>query len=339
MTLWAGFAAVGVLLLTSVCAAEVPRAAVSLRWTAPDECPDDIQLVHAVESLLGQSLLETREQSLAIWATAQGDSAHGFAAKVSFSSPQGTEQRFLEHPSCDQLLRALAMVVALAIDPERVRAMEQARAEPAAPSVAAPIAPSPASIASASAATVRTAEPPAEDRPASALAGARLALHGLAGSGALPGFGAGMEAALGLRRRAVRVELAMRYWLPREEALNVAPSGNLRLALGTLGARACWLPLPGAWQVAACAGGNVGDLSGSGVGVQNPHQRHAFYADLAGSLGLSYTRSRLAPEGGFELSGALLRPPFGVVEDGRPVETFRPAAWGLSMFFGLAFEL
>jgi hypothetical protein len=336
---WAAFATLGVLLVAGVAAAEAPREAVSLRWTAPDQCPDDIQLVHAVEALLGQRLLETREQALTIRAAAQGDLAHGFAAKVSFSSPQGAEERFLEHPSCEQLVRALALVVALAIDPERVRVMEKAALDSTAANGVRPPPVSPPPTALPTGNTEQQCEPAAKVAPDFALRGARFALHGLAGAGPLPNIGAGLEATLGWRRRAFRAELVTRYWVPREEPLDAAHTSALRLGLATVGARACWLPTSGAWQVAACAGGNLGDMNGTGLGLENPQRHHALYADVAGSLGLSYTRWRLLPEGGFELSGALARPPFGIVEDGNPVEVYRPAAWGLTAFLGCAFEL
>ncbi|HEY1536837.1 MAG TPA: hypothetical protein VGF76_22600, partial [Polyangiaceae bacterium] len=119
--------AIGALFVAGVAAAEATPARVSLHWTAPDECPDDAQLVHQIEALLGQSLLEAGEQTLTVRATAQGDAGRGYAAKVSFTGAQGTEERYLEHPSCENLVQALALVIALAIDPERVRATQRAR--------------------------------------------------------------------------------------------------------------------------------------------------------------------------------------------------------------------
>jgi hypothetical protein len=337
--------AFGVLSVSGVAAAQVAPARVALRWTAPDECPDDVQLVHRVEALLGESLLDAGEQALLVRASAQGNPDKGYAAKVSFTGAQGTEERYLEHPSCENLVQALALVIALAIDPERVRATQQTRdaqadahatvERPAPSAPPEPVNPPPAR------AEPNAAAPASSDR-GSPLRGARFALHGVAGAGPLPGLGAGLEATLGWHLRSFRAQLVGRYWMPRETQLHDAPV-SLDLALNTLGARACFQPLTGAWQVAACAGGDLGDMSasGSGGGLQNLKAPHALYGDLAGGLELAYTGSRLSPEGGFEVSGALSRPLFGIRQDDTPdsVSAFRPAAWGFSVFLGLAFEL
>ena len=40
--------------------ADAPR--VALRWNAPEQCPDDAQLIAAVESLLGEPLAQAPAQ-------------------------------------------------------------------------------------------------------------------------------------------------------------------------------------------------------------------------------------------------------------------------------------
>jgi hypothetical protein len=314
---------------------------------APDECPDDVRLVHAIETLLGQRLPDAEEPPLLTARVhVQGSRDHGYAAKLSFTSAEGDEDRYLEHPSCEKLLDAVALVVALTIDPERVRATQRARdaEKESAAQESAPIepqaAPPPVALEAAPAPRETRETPPfqALERHES-LRGVRLALHGIAGAGPLPGFGVGSEAALGWHHQSFRAEALGRYWLTRQEPVNIAPSAQLELGLATLGARACWLPLRGTWQFSACAGGDIGDLRGDGLGVENPRTRHARYSDVSGDLQVAYLRSPLAPEGGLELTGALDRPAFGVVENGRGSEVFRPAAWGFSAFFGLAFEL
>ena len=309
-----------------------------MRWAAPDECPDDAQLVHQVESLLGESLLDAGEQVLTIRASVQGNPDKGYAAKLSFTGAQGTEERYLEHPSCENLVQASALIIALAIDPERVRATQQARDAQAAVAVVSeqPALAPPECVAPPAPAGERSTVPPANAARGSPLRGLRVALHGAVGAGPLPQLGAGVEATLGWHRQGFRAELGGRYWLPQQQAVPDFISASLQLRLNTLGARACWQPLAGAWQLAACAAGDLGDMSarGSANGLKDPRTPHALYADLAGGVQLAYTRSRLSPEGGFEVSGALARPPFGVSEDGRGEEVFRPEAWGFSAFFG-----
>lgn len=135
---WA--AGVGLGLLTQVAAAQTPGR-VSLRWNAPDECPDDVQLVHQIEKLLVEPLPDRGDGlALSVRVVVQGSVSAGYAAKLSFEGAQVKDLRDLEHPSCDKLLSAVALVVALAIDPERVHA-NQAAAEsaPAPPEANAPL--------------------------------------------------------------------------------------------------------------------------------------------------------------------------------------------------------
>ena len=347
MISWYAGVLVGVCVVTSSTtsvAAEPAANRVSLRWAAPDECPDDVRLVHEVERLLGQSLPDAGDQplSLQVHVNVQGNPDRGYAAKISFASRQGDQDRYLEHPSCEQLLSATALVVALAIDPERVHAMQQQREqamEPAAP------AQQPDAVATPALVEPVVARAPRRDAPMRAAAeardpfrGARLGWHGLAGAGSLPSVGVGFEAALGWHRGNFRAEVLGRYWLPREIQVPDS-SATLQLGLATLGARACWLPLRGAWQIAACAGGDLGDLRGEGNGVENKSTRHALYPDVAAGFQVAYARSRLTPEAGFELSGAIERPDFGVHRNGQDDKVFQPELWAVSAFFGLAFEL
>jgi hypothetical protein len=292
-------------------------------------------------------LLDANGQALMVRATAQGNPEKGYAAKVSFSGPQGTDERYLEHPSCENLVQALALVVALAIDPERVHALQRTR-EPGSEAPAPPEPPASAPSAlperSAPRATPKPERTPVatpDTSSRSVLRGLRWALHGLAGAGSLPRLGAGLEATVGWHRQTFRAELVGRYWVPRQESLQDIPSLSIELGLDTVGARACWLPLSGPFQLAACAGGDLGAMSarGSASGLENPRVPHALYADLAAGLQLAYTRARLAPEGGFEVSGAATRPAFGIGENGQWREVFRPESWGFLVFLGLAFEL
>ena len=119
-------------LATSVHAqAGAPR--VSLRWNAPDECPDDADVTHAIEGFLGEPLTDAHQQNLSISASVSAEKA-GFTAQLRFKGAAGVESRSLEHPECEKLMEAVALLVALAIDPERVKA-RQATVEEAKPAL------------------------------------------------------------------------------------------------------------------------------------------------------------------------------------------------------------
>jgi hypothetical protein len=339
--------AVGVFAVAGPALAQGSPGQVTLRWSAPDECPDDVRFLHQIETLLGQSLLETKGPSLTVRVSAQGNPERGYAGKISFASPQGDEERFLSHPRCEKLVEAMALIIALAIDPERVQTAQNAR-EAAGVLVAPSVETAPSWVAQDKNGQPLLAAPtrlPETDRERASprttrpLRGLRVALHGVAGAGPLPGFGGGLGAALGWQAEHFRLELLGRYWAPRDEAISAAPEVTLEIGLATLGARACWLLPASAWRFSVCGGGDLGSQRGRGVGVDNSRPRDSAYSQLSGGFQVAYARSRLVPEGGLEVSGAVLRPRFGVRRDGLDDEVFRPAAWGFSAFFGFAFEL
>ena len=343
---------VSILVGVAACvSAQVARAQGSspgfaLHWDAPDECPDDVQLVHRIENLLGQSLPGVDGQALRVHASVQGNAEAGYVGKLSFAGAQANEQRFLEHPSCEKLVEALALVIALAIDPERVRAVRQARdaasgttdPSPIAAPAPAVVADCPAEPATAPVCTPETAGAQTEPGGARSLHGLRVALHGLIGAGLLPDLGAGVEGALGFQPGRFRLELVGRYWAPREQTLAEAPETSLQVELVTLGGRGCWLLPANAWRLSVCGGPDFGSYRGQGIGVENSRPTSAFVAQLSGGLQIAYTRWPLVPEGGLEVSGVVARPRFGVQRDGRPSDVFQPTSWAFAAFFGFAFE-
>ncbi|HEY3257141.1 MAG TPA: hypothetical protein VGJ91_24455 [Polyangiaceae bacterium] len=326
-----------------------PLAVVSLRADLPEDCADDAQLVHRIEALLGRDLAESTAEPLRVRVSVVGDRNRGYAAEISFSSSHGDDRRRLEHPNCNKLIEAVALVIALAVDPDAVHATErhnQTGEPPAAPGASKPpsaavelprasLVPGPTAAAS----TRAIEAEPARADASTPLRGLRLGLAGALAGGALPALGEGLQATVGFQRSSLRGELIGRYWAPRAQAVPIAPQASMELDLATLGVRMCWLPLARDWSVAVCAGADSGDLRGTGNGLDAARTTHARYSDLTGGVRVSYSRWRLAPEGGFEAAGAIERPGFGVRENGLPRETYRPASWGLVAFLGAAFQL
>jgi hypothetical protein len=318
---------------------------VSLRWNAPDACPDDSELVHAVEEFLGQPLAASREQRLSVSINVLG-SPGSFSAKLSFDSPQGAQERFLEHPECSKLLEGVALLAALAIDPERVKARRaEAEADAAAashpesePTPAPEPPPPPPSVPSA-----LSTPTPLRDRvapPASrAIYEGTLGVAGFVGFGTLPSATPGVATELGLRLQQFRAGLVGRYWLTSSADVPGIAASSIELSLVTVGLRACVLPATDDWSWLACAGADVGDMSGSGQGVDDARTQHDLFAAAEASLSLAYTRSRLAPFAGVAASVALARPRFGVVRDGAAGETFQPGQLGLLAQVGLSYGL
>ena len=323
--------------------AEPPR--VALRWNAPDDCPDDAELIHAVEDFLGQTLAEAREQQLSVTVNVAGTDG-AFAAKLRFKGSGGVEERYLEHPECSKLMEASALLIALSIDPERVKARKQAPQRQAVPVVATPVAESPSPT---SQPAPFTQPEPMHDEPAPTASHepavqteamrVRLDVFGLVGGGALPTVGPGLGADLALRRGHFEVGAIGHYWLPRSAAVPGSTSADIQLSLATLGAELCGLPWLGAWSLRGCAGAAAADLWGKGQGVEQPRTRHAFFPALTARLTFGYGRRRLSPFAGVEGMWALSQPPVGVIVNGRNLEVFRPNTGSVTGFVGLSYEL
>jgi hypothetical protein len=331
------------------CAQETtPR--VALRWNAPDDCPDDADLLRSVEGFLGEPLAAASEQQLSISLNVTAG-ASGFSAKMRFKSPSGIEQRSLEHPECRKLMEACALLAALAIDPERVKARQaQERAEAALPPPADPALPLPKPAPKSDAAMVVKTEPePARDQPSTAAVPAHsaagvalrpeLEVVGFAAGGVLPSVGPGLGVELALEREHFKLGLAGRYWIPRTTPVPQSQNGDIELGLWTLGARACALPWLGEWSLRGCLGADVGDLVGTGQGLEGAHTRHAVFSALTAGLGLRYRARRLSPVIGVEGGWAFSRPVFGVVASSEKIETFRPDMFSVSALLGLSYFL
>jgi hypothetical protein len=342
-------ASLAIWLGAGVAQAQAAPQRIKLRYSAPAECPDDLELVQAVEEFLGQSLRDAREQDLAIDVRAQGDAKSGYSAKVSFVGAQGTQERYADHPECSKLTEAAALMIAIAIDPERMKARQRGEAKTdAAPAVTPVNATTPVAPISAEPAALQIAPTPVSpDRDASSVAPsersdgppATLALLALTGSGSLPSVAPGVGADFAVRLGPLEVGVGGRYWISRDATVPTAPASSIEVSLITGGLRLCGVPTFGHWSLPLCLRGDLGDMEGTGQDIPNARTRHALFAALGGGLALSYTRHRLVPVAGLDLHWAPARPRFGALRDREEVVAFRPDAWGLSGFVGLAYQL
>ena len=321
---------------------------VALRWNAPDECPDDAALLAAVQGFLGEPLSAANEQHLSVTLSVTG-AAGAFAAKMRFKSKSGVEERFLEHPECSKLMEACALLAALAINPERVKARQaqaQERVEPAQPAPA-PAEPSP----NREPAPVVHGEEPRQDEPSSAAAPtprarvgaavrAGLDLVGFASAGTLPTVAPGAWSPARVSAgpfQAGRRRVATGFRAPRP--CPESENGSIELGLWTLGARACALPRLGDWSLHGCLGADVGDMTGTGQGLENGHTSRGVFSALTAGVGLRYGVGRLSPVAGIEGGWAVSRPAFGVAVEQNATEIFRSDSWNISAFVGLSYLL
>jgi hypothetical protein len=290
-------------------AAQVGRAESRIFWTAPAGCPDQAEVVREVERFLRQPLAEARVPETSIEGRVSSLGA-SYRLVLDFSTRGVRRQRQLEHDDCAKLTEAAALVMAMAIDPERMKLAEtdsplpQASAlPPPAPSSAPPVEP------------VRSAESRA------VVWSARVT--GLAQAGALPGIGPGIRGTLALEPLpSLRFEGGGGYWFATSESLVRGARADFRMWSAVV--RACSVH-DVRWELGLCAGPEVGQMTGTGQGLQARTTATdwwgAFMIGLWGGPGLG---RRLDLVVGIEAGASLVRPRFGVEGLG---QVFRPAPW------------
>ncbi len=196
-------------------------------------------------------------------------SAGGYAAKIELRAPDYREHRALEAQDCAVLSRAIAVVVAVGLDPVMVASRTQPEVEPVAtpvplPATSEPSPPRP----EATVAPVATRTPDADVAAAStepALeAGVRLGLG--VGGLVLPGAGVGLGVAPWLGSARVHGRLALQYWVPRTRALPAFDDAGATIQLAAVGARVCGNLERGRWRFPLCGGADVGAMVGRGSG-------------------------------------------------------------------------
>jgi hypothetical protein len=327
--------------------AEAQPTRVELRWNAPRECPDALALVRAVEDFLGQPVAEAGEQQVAVDARVHGDATQGYAARLSFVTTQGKTERDLEHQDCQKLMEGVALLVALAIDPERVGARQDAKdaAEPVAPAAEPQprkAAEPPALAAPVSTSAVRVAPPfsPPHDRAQTRReVRPSVALLGLAGDGLLPALTPGLGLELGLKRDVFEAAIIARSWGSRSTRVPGVDRASVEVSLLTGGLRLCVVPFHESWSLLACARGDLGQMSATGEFVENAQSPNDGFGALGGSLGVAYEVGRFSPRAGADLMWTASRARFGIRRNGEDQQVFQPRAWHLTGFVGLAYLL
>jgi hypothetical protein len=238
----------------------------SLAWHAPSDCPSGPSVTRAVERLITKAPARTLEASSTLHRDGERWSAE-------IKTPRG--ERRLEGESCRAVSEAVAMVLALAIDPEATpndaafaSFDEPERAEspapPAAPVRALPAAAANAPTKPAEDRTAVSARPQRENQGVSPrfLAGA----FGLVELGMLPQATFGATLGLGAAFERWSAELGPMVLVPRSGSLDSDESRGGEM--GYIGgyAAGCFTPFRSR-RLDLCGAFEAGRLAGTGFGV------------------------------------------------------------------------
>jgi hypothetical protein len=334
---------VGVLLLlrdSSVCAEPS-----TLDWDAPfAECPSAEVVRRQVERYLGQPLEAERSQALRIRAEVRRTEQGDYSVAIFGEGESGESERMLRHQDCAKASEAAALVIALAIDPDRVlpAARESSDRALEAPPRVTPEATLKRGAPPAPVALRARAPGPASQGPSSP-GGRRVALgptaHGALGI--LPGTGLGLGVEVDLRLSdSFGTAFGGVFWPPRtENAGDPFGDAQVEVRLWSLGLRGCWLPVTETLGLGLCLGPDVGFMSGSGTGrsVGAPKTISDRSWHILGGIQAEYPplgrRGTGFAMGVFRLEGgpALVRPGFALRGAG---VVYQPADWSLRSLVG-----
>jgi hypothetical protein len=247
--------------------------AAELELDAGARCVDGDELAFRVERALGRPLADVSEARFLVHVQA---AKPGFRAELEISERRGAAPRgfrSLAATTCEELTQQVALAIALALG-------GRARIEP--PEAPRPLPnPLPATASEAppaAQASNRASEPDASaDGPA--LAGS---IWLIGDTGTLPSMGWGLSAGFELGWPAFEL-LALGTLLPeREGRLDASdpgsPGAEIGLVAGSMLACLPMTPHDAALDLSACAGGELGALSGSGTGVSRPYHQRTLWA-------------------------------------------------------------
>ena len=235
--------------------AAVRIASAAVQWEAPAGCPDDAAVESRIAALVGDPTIVTPATAKV---QQRGDR---YEVELVTWIDGGSQRRALAATSCDALADAVAVVIAVALDP--IQAAETPR-----------IVQTTTEVAAIGTTTTRTSTPSLPERvraPKSPLYFG-LALAGGYGSGIAPGGHGIVHLGLALGRRAWSIELDARVW-PRREFERGDPPVRTRVTLGTAGLLGCGKGVFGRVELPVCAGLEVGGLRARGpdlLGGESP---------------------------------------------------------------------
>lgn len=310
-------------------AAVILRAALRLsgaplEWTAPDECPEQQDVVARANRLAVVSEAALRGRAVVT------RSSDGFAVEIEVA---GRTQRH-GAASCEALADLTALVVAVAADPVAVAthtAIPPASPprDPTPPPTSAP-APEPPQ---------ETPSPSPTPRPALRRRWVpTLGVRGLVGYAQLPGIDSGAGISVALERPRLAVQVRADWIFARRTPIAGLAPAEAELAAGNVSLRGCGGMTRRILALSGCGGVELGAVWAHPVRVSESQDVTALWAAAIGAFSL---RAWVDPRVGLELGGelvlALRRPRFALRDD--PAATTDTRRGGIRGWAGILVRL
>jgi hypothetical protein len=229
-----------------------PSATFSFDWSAPNECPSQQQVQTEIARLLGGEI-QLHEGAL----EAKSTISHGplWVADLTTKHAGQIGHRSIEAPSCKAAADAIALIVALLIDPDAVSS-NSAVSEPEVPLV--------------------PESPKSNQRELAFLAG----LHAQGRTGTLPGADLGLGLGVGVASARWRTDVRGTYGLVRDQSASLPSGASGRFSIATGSLTECFNLGQRRWGFGPCAALEAGRVSVMGFGATAGFSRHALWLAL-----------------------------------------------------------
>ncbi|MDB4934134.1 MAG: hypothetical protein JWP87_1106 [Labilithrix sp.] len=186
--------------------ADTPSLPLELTWDVPAECPPASHVERRVAQIL-QGPPPAKSIVVAVARIRRADDSGRFELSLSIRTGDVEESRTIDAASCSALAEASAVVIALAINPEKESPAETPPSPTPASTAMAPIPPL----------VPRPPQPPRPPRYHYA-----LGLGAAVDSGTLPDVGAGMLASIAVRIDRVRLGVLSTLWFRQEPTFDAS---------------------------------------------------------------------------------------------------------------------
>jgi len=230
-----------------------------IEWDAPEGCPGALEVYARLSNVLG-----SEPDTLGKLSRVRGTvlrAGTGYRLVLETLEHERRSSRLFEASSCDELVDAATLAIALALAPEG-----EAPGGAGEPRVEPSVTPSPAPPAPSVAADRELSE----SEPGAASYGGVANAAAVVEYGALPRAAPGVAIGAGVRWGAPSVHL-QGVWLAPER-LSVAPGREIELELMTAGLRGCYELRSAAPRLDACLGVEAGRMQARGLELQGARE-------------------------------------------------------------------
>jgi hypothetical protein len=237
-----------------------------IRWQAPADCPDAAYLNAYIERLLARPIAALAAPRMIAQGSVQRESSGKWQLSLRIDMGDRTSEETLIARQCRALADAMALKLALIIDPLGVAGAVEPRRSVALSSNREPLA---------SAAAQRSSPRARADGDSARVA---VRLGGVAGLGYLPGVSRGASLYGSLALSSFRVELGGQVETGDDAYSSQVRSIGVHLALISGALRTCVETTRGPIALPLCAGLELGVMRGTGFGVPNPASASSLWA-------------------------------------------------------------